>query len=92
VTASVGVDEPETITEFTDVGVIAPSVTLIAGVVVDVATVPDTPFAVVTDTLVTVPLPPAATKDVFVPSLCNTLPLAPACDGSSALSAACAVT
>ena len=40
-----------------------------AGVVVDVATVPDTPFAVVTDTLVTVPLPPAATKEVFVPSL-----------------------
>ena len=91
-TASVGVDEPETITEFTDVGVIAPSVTLIAGVVVDVATVPDTPFAVVTDTLVTVPLPPAATNEVLVPSLCKTLPLAPACEGSKALSAACAVT
>ena len=40
----------------TVVGVIAPSVRLIAGVVVAVATVPETPFAVVTDTLVTVPV------------------------------------
>lgn len=38
------------------VGVIAPSVKLIAGVVVAVATVPLTPFAVVTETLVTVPV------------------------------------
>jgi hypothetical protein len=69
VTASVGVDVPETTTEFTEVGTIAPSVRLIAGVVVEVATVPDTPFAVVTDTLVTVPVPGATTKEVFVPSL-----------------------
>ena len=39
------------------VGVIAPSVRVIAGVVVGSATVPDTPLAVVTETLVTVPLP-----------------------------------
>ena len=92
VTASVGVDAPETTTELTEVGTIAPSVRLIAGVVVEVATVPDTPLAVVTDTLVTVPLPPAATKEVLVPSLWRTLPLAPTCEGSKALSAACAVT
>jgi hypothetical protein len=40
---------------FTLVGVIAPSVREIAGVTVGVATDPDTPLAVVTDTLVTVP-------------------------------------
>jgi hypothetical protein len=40
------------------VGVIAPKVIVIAGVVSAVATLPDTPFAVMTDTLVTVPLPP----------------------------------
>ena len=45
-------------TPLIDVGVIAPSVKVIAGVVVDVATVPETPFAVVTETLVTVPEPP----------------------------------
>lgn len=39
------------------VGVIAPSVRVIAGVVVGVATDPDTPFAVVTEKLVTVPVP-----------------------------------
>ena len=43
----------------TVVGVIAPRVIEMAGVVVAVATVPDTPFAVVTDTEVTVPEPPA---------------------------------
>ena len=69
VTKSVGVEAPETTTELTEVGTIAPSVRLIAGVVVEVATVPDTPFAVVTDTLVTVPVPGATTKEVFVPSL-----------------------
>jgi hypothetical protein len=40
----------------TDVGVMAPRVKVIAGVVVGVATVPETPFAVVTDTLSTVPV------------------------------------
>ena len=40
------------------VGVIDPSVRVIAGVVVSVATLPETPLAVVTETLVTVPLPP----------------------------------
>jgi hypothetical protein len=39
-------------------GVIAPSANVIAGVVVAVATLPDTPLAVVTETLVTDPLPP----------------------------------
>ena len=38
----------------TELGVIAPSVKVIAGVVVGVATTPDTPFAVVTETDVTV--------------------------------------
>ena len=47
------------VSPFTVVGVIAPSVSEIAGVVVGVATVPDTPFAVVTDTLVTDPDPAA---------------------------------
>ena len=41
----------------TDDGVMAPSVMVIAGVVVAVATVPLTPLAVVTEVLVTVPLP-----------------------------------
>lgn len=41
---------------FTVVGVIAPRVNVIAGVVVEVATEPDTPFAVVTETDVTVPV------------------------------------
>ena len=41
----------------TDVGVIAPRVNVIAGVVVLSATSPDTPLAVVTDTEVTVPEP-----------------------------------
>ena len=56
-TASVGVAEPETTTELTEVGAIAPSVSVIAGVVVLVATEPETPFAVVTETEVTVPEP-----------------------------------
>ena len=42
------------------VGVIAPSVNEMAGVVVGLATVPLTPLAVVTDTLFTVPPPPPA--------------------------------
>ena len=41
-----------------EVGVMAPRVSEIAGVVVAVATVPDTPLAVVTETEVTVPDPP----------------------------------
>ena len=48
-----------TVSPFTVVGVIAPRVRVIAGVVVAVATEPETPFAVVTDTLVTVPIPAA---------------------------------
>jgi hypothetical protein len=58
VTARVGVEVPEITTEFTLEGVIAPRVREIAGVVVEVATEPETPFAVVTDTSVTVPVPP----------------------------------
>lgn len=55
VTARVGVEAPDRTTLFTLVGVIAPSVIVIAGVLVAVATDPDTPFAVVTETEVTVP-------------------------------------
>lgn len=54
------------VTLFTVVGVIFPSVRVIAGVVVAVATLPETPFAVVTETEVTVPEP--AAKSTF--SLC----------------------
>ena len=60
VTASVGVELPDITTELTDVGVIAPRVRLIAGVVVGFATEPLTPFAVVTETVVTVPPVPVA--------------------------------
>lgn len=60
VTASVGVELPDITTELTDVGVIAPRVRLIAGVVVGFVTVPLTPFAVVTETVVTVPPVPVA--------------------------------
>jgi hypothetical protein len=50
--------EPVTVPDAaTEVGVIAPNVRLIAGVVVGFTTVPLTPFAVVTDTLLTVPAP-----------------------------------
>jgi len=59
---------------FTLVGVIAPRVKVIAGVVVAVATLPDTPFAVVTDTDVTVPEPPPVAERV-VPSNDNPLPI-----------------
>ena len=44
----------------TVLGVIAPRVNVKAGVVVELATVAETPFAVVTETDVTVPEPPAA--------------------------------
>lgn len=42
----------------TDEGVIAPSVKVMAGVVVALATEPETPLAVTTETVVTVPAPP----------------------------------
>ena len=90
VTASVGVDEPERVTEFTLVGVIEPKASVIAGVVVDVATVPLIPLAVVTLTLVTLP-PPSATKLMFVPSVCKFFPAFPAWLGNNALSAEFAV-
>ena len=52
--------DPVTVPEAaTDEGVIAPSVRVIAGVVVAVATEPLTPLAGATETLVTVPLLPA---------------------------------
>ena len=57
VTARVGVAEPERTTPLTDEGVIAPAMIVIAGVVVALATVPEKPLAVATDTLVTVPAP-----------------------------------
>ena len=43
-------------TEATDEGVIAPSVKVIAGVVVGFATEPETPLAVTTESVVTVPV------------------------------------
>ena len=46
------------VSPFTEVGVIAPSVRDIAGVDVFVATVPEIPLALVTETEVTVPLAP----------------------------------
>lgn len=75
-----GVVEPDRTTEFTEVGVIAPRVKLMAGVVVALATVPDTPLAVVTETDVTVPVPPEAIH--FSPVACvesddSTVPFAP---------------
>ena len=52
----------------TDVGVIAPSVKVIAGVVVGVATVPETPLAVVTEALLTDPVPvPQVGQEMAVP-------------------------
>jgi hypothetical protein len=64
-TASVGVAEPDSTIEFTDVGVIAPRVRVIAGVVVGFATVPDTPLAVTTETEATVPVPPPPASAVL---------------------------
>ena len=60
VTARVGVALPDSVTKLTEVGVIAPRVRLIAGVVVGSVTVPLTPLAVVTETEVTVPPVPVA--------------------------------
>ena len=58
------------------VGVIAPKVKVMAGVDVGFATVPLTPLAVVTLTLVTEP-PDAVAQLVFVPSVVRNLPLLP---------------
>src|SRR3989338_776062 len=41
----------------TDAGVISPNVNVMAGIVVGLTTVPDTPLAVTTETAVTVPEP-----------------------------------
>lgn len=59
VTARAGVLDHENWIEFTVVGVIFPRARVIAGVEVAFATVPDIPLAVTTDTVVTVPVPPA---------------------------------
>ena len=45
------------------VGVIAPRVSVMSGVVFGVATTPETPLAVATETLVTVPVPPPPPPD-----------------------------
>lgn len=66
VTAKVGVEAPEITTLFTEVGTIAPNVKVIAGVVVALATEPDTPLAVVTETEVTVPVVEDKAVQVFV--------------------------
>ena len=55
VTASVGVALPLNVIPLTDVGVMAPSVIVRAGVVVALATVAETPLALTTETVVTVP-------------------------------------
>ena len=58
--------EPVTLPEAaTEVGVIAPKVKVIAGVVVAFATEPEIPFAVVTETELTLPLA----------EICHELPL-----------------
>lgn len=54
------------VSPLTLVGVIAPRVSVIAGVVVAVATEPETPLAVVTDTDVTVPPPEALVRSLCV--------------------------
>ena len=54
---------------FTVVGVISPRVKVIAGVVVEVATEPETPFAVTTETDVTVPDPGLAHSIEVAPAL-----------------------
>ena len=75
----------------TEDGVIAPSVRVIAGVVVAVATVPLTPFAVVTEVLVTVPPPvPVALRvlpvmERFVPSISSDTDVPLGVDPSSLL-------
>lgn len=55
------------------VGVMSHSVRDIAGVVVAVATLPDTPFAVVTDTDVTVQLPPLPVEAAVIRPLPSTV-------------------
>ena len=66
----------------TVVGVIAPRVSVIAGVVVEVATEPLTPFAVTTETSVTVPEPPEASHDKTPdPLVVKTSPLSPSSVG-----------
>ena len=57
--------------EATLLGVIAPRVSVIAGVVEAVATVPLTPLAVITDALVTVPVPVPLLLKVFQSVLVN---------------------
>ena len=74
---SVSVPVPAVIVlPFTVVGVMAPRVSEIAGVVVAVATDPDTPLAVVTDTEVTVPLPPLVGKVAKPPVVFTAIPSA----------------
>lgn len=78
VTARVGVELPDMVTLLTVVGVMAPSVRVIAGVVVALATLPETPLAVATETVVTVPDP---ATDIQLrpprPSVCKYLPELP---------------
>ena len=75
----------------TEDGVMAPSAMVIAGVVVGFATVPLTPFAVVTEVLVTVPPPvPVALRvlpvmERFVPSISSDTDVPLGVDPSSLL-------
>lgn len=69
VTDKVGVELPERVTPFTVVGVIAPKVRVMAGVVVAVATLPDIPFAVTIETVVTVPVEAADSSNPVPPAL-----------------------
>lgn len=63
---------------FTLVGVIAPATIVIAGVVVAFATLPEKPFAVATDTVVTVPDPDTAAQLEVVPLVVRNCPDFPA--------------
>jgi hypothetical protein len=78
VTANVGVVEPDNVIPLTEVGVIAPKDKVIAGVVVAVATVPDIPLAVVTETEDTVPVAPAAAAILHCPAVFVIVILEPA--------------
>ena len=60
---------PDIVLEATTVvGVTAPRVKVIAGVVVAFATLPETPLAVVTDTVDTVPFPVISFPPAVLPS------------------------
>jgi hypothetical protein len=64
------------------VGVMAPKLSVIAGVVVGLVTTPLMPFAGVTETAVTVPVPEIVSQDSTDPFVVRNLPALPVCVGS----------